>query len=744
MKKFIVGLSFIGFLGLTACGGGGSDVPDPQIPDGTAGSGGDGSVALTVPVYSLSTGQIPLPNDLLFSGTTDLTLNIPVADPTDLSDPKVALSGLDGWSAIAPWAISFVNDGGSADLNPSTVVPGSTIRVFETNVLRPDVVPGVPAPTGPVVGVQRELTPGVDYVAQMTASLTVGVIPLKPLTPQATYMVIVTNGILDTNGNKLIPDGQYAIAKTTAPLVGTSAALEPVRQLVNAMENTAVAFDSSLSREDIVLAYQFTVQSVNNVMDAAKAFYIDFPFSLGARTPSSFSSLFTTTAPFTSIGAANLYKGQVTIPYFLTAPSITNPIAPIANFWTTAELVPTPTGEMVPNPGGAFGHLTYANRLPQKTGNETIPLLVSMPRSELGCAKPATGYPVMIFQHGITSNRTAMLGIADTMAAPPLCTAVVSGDMPLHGIDANNAVHLGLMAASGGQIGLFEGYDGSTVHERTFGVDFLNQVGVLDDNGNPAVTDGFPDSSGSLFINLKNLLVSRDNTREAIIDLLSIEKAVPYMDIDGDTVPDFDVNHVSFMGHSLGGIVGSSFTAYSDFVKTSILANPGGGIIGLLNASEAFGPVIRGGLASVGVLPGTTAFNAFMFAAQTAVDSGDPANTADRALANDVPTLIIQVLNDGVVPNNSPLAPISGTEPLARLLETDQILAELMGETVFGNRLFLKLNAGLHSTVLTPDDQQGNPIGLLNVTQEMQFEIATFIGSGGQAVQVGDPTLLDQ
>ncbi len=740
MNKFVIGLSFAGFLGLTACGGDNS--AEPLIPDGTAGSGGGGSTALTKPIFAPGAGELPVPNDLLFGGTTDLTINIPVANPADFSNPQVALNGLDGWSAIAPFAISFRNDGnatgGTTDLNPATVAMGSSVRLFETNVFRPEVLPGVIAPTGPVTSVARELTPGVDYVAQMTAPLTVAVIPLRPFTPQASYMVVVTNGIADTNGNTLIADGQYAIAKTANPLTGTVAALEPVRQLVNAMENAATAFDSSLAKEDIILSYQFTVQSVGTVMDTAKLVYIDLPFSLGAITPSSFSSLFTTTMPFTNIGAADLYKGQVSIPYLLTAPSAENPLAPINSFWTTAEFVPTPTGEFIPNPGGAFGNLTYANKLPQRTGIETIPLLVSMPRAALGCDKPATGYPVMMFQHGITSNRTAMLGIADTMAAPPLCTAVVSGDMPLHGIDANNAVHLGLQAASGGALGLFEGYDLAGIHERTFGVDFASNT-----TGAPG-SDDIPDSSGAHFINLTNLLVSRDNSREAIFNLLAIEKAVPFMDVDGDGIPDFDASQISYMGHSLGGIVGSSFVAYSDLIKSSVLANPGSGLIGLLNGSLAFGPVIRGGLASVGVVEGTAEFAGFMFAAQTVVDSGDPANTAARALTNDVPTLVLQVLNDAVVPNNVATAPLSGTEPLARLLETNQVFAEMMGEQVVGSRLFSKLNAGTHSTVLTPDDGQGNPIGLLNVTIEMQTQIATFIGSGGQAIVVSDPTLLDQ
>ncbi len=729
MNKLVLGLSLAGSLLLSACSDSGPK--EPIIPGGAT----SGSTTLLKPIFAPGDGELPIPNDLLFNGTTDLTLNIPVADPNDLSDPKVALNGLDGWSAIAPFAISFRDEStaagqsGSLDLDPATVIPGQTVRLFKVNVLRSEVMPGIIAPTGPVTGVQSELQPGVDFVAQYTGPLTIGVIPLKPLESQASYMVVLTNGIKDTAGNAVVPDGQYNISKATTPLSGVTAALEPVRQLVNAMENAAVAFDAGLTRDDIVLSFQFTVQSIPDALAAAKAVYVD-----AAPAPStSFSSLGTDTLPFTGLGAADLYKGSIDLKYMLTAPSMTDPTANLDKFWTAASMVPDGQGGMVPNPA-AGGNLTYANPLPEVTGVESVPLLVSMPKAQLGCAKPANGYPVLIFQHGITRDRTDMLGIADTMAAPPLCTAVVSMDMPLHGMDANNPVHLGLMQATGGMIGLFEGY-GSGTHERTFGVDFVDNT-----TGAPG-PDGLPDTSGKHFINLTNLRVSRDNLREAIFDLLQLAKAVPTMDIDGDSTPDFDPANISFMGHSLGGIAGTGFVAYADTIKDAVLANPGGGILGLLDASPTFGPVIRAGLASAGVMAGTPEYAAFLFAAQTVADAGDPANLASMAVARQTPIYLLQVNGDTVVPNSSPTAPLSGTIPLANLLQLN-VLAPSQPGTVMGSRFWARFNTGLHSTVLSPDDGQGNPVGLLNVTTEMQTQIGSFVGSGGTAVTVADETLL--
>jgi len=100
----------------------------------------------------------------------------------------------------------------------------------------------------------------------------------------------------------------------------------------------------------------------------------------------------------------------------------------------------------------------------------------------------------------------------------------------------------------------------------------------------------------------------------------------------------------------------------------------------------------------------------------------------------------MQVLGDTVVPNAVATAPLSGTEPLGRVLELTTVATSAPG-AVAGSRLFSKLNQGNHGSVISPDDGMGNPIGLLNVTTEMQTQIASFLATGGAATQVTDPTL---
>ena len=718
MKKAFYGVALISSLVLTAC----SDGPaEPKIP----GSGG-GSTKFIAPVYAPGDGEIPVPNDLLFSGSADLTLNIPSDDPTDMSDPQNAISGLDGWSTHAPFNIEF-----RGAIDGASVAPGQNVRVFKVTTARGEVAPGIPGPTGPVAAVEAELAAGTEFVAVPNGPAAVGIVPLVPFEPQASYMVVVTNGITDVQGNAIIADSQFEIAKSPDPIPEGSATsgLEPVRQLVNAM--LAAAEGSGVAREDVVLAYQFTVQSVADSLVASKGVYVDSP--LGTAGASSFSSLMTDTTPFTGIGAANLFKGEFTLPYLLSAPSMENPTAPLNSQWVGADMVPDGQGGMMANPF-AGGNITYANPLPGKSGDETVPLLVSLPKNPQ-CPTP---YPVMIFQHGITSDRTAMLGIADTMASA--CTAVVSMDLPLHGIAADNQVHLGLQQASGGLIGIFADYTPGAARERTFGVDYVVNGSTPTQPGQ----DGMADSSGAHFINLQNLLVSRDNVRQGVLDLLALEKEIPNMDVNGDTIPDFDGSNISFMGHSLGGIVGSDYMALSANVQQGVLATTSGSIAQLLNGSPTFGPVIRGGLsASTGIPESDPAFasevlSPFLFAAQTAVDSADPVNYAAMALANNKPTLGVQVQVDTVVPPLVDGAPLAGNTPHAALYGLPVVT-----DTAQQPRGSIKVSMGTHATPLSPAGP-GGATEFIAQTTLMQNAIAKFIASGGALIEITDPALIEE
>lgn len=673
--------------------------------------------------FDPATGVVPFPTDLLLSGTRDLTINIPVANPNNFGDPQVALNALDGWSTVAPGRFQT-----TAPARDNTLIPGTTIRMFQVTVN---------AATRAVTGVTRELGPTEFAVVKSSSDPTgntVGIVPLAPLAQLSSYMVVVTDDVKDAAGNDMTSDTTYGLVRRTSPLISpanlvgaancataatstvpllpaaNACALEPLRLITNSQE--AAAIGRGIPRDEIVLTWVFTTQSTTAV--------------LANMRPTTVAGTATLAPSGLNIGAvglppiADIVVGIMPVRYFQSAPTAQNPTAPLTSFWRAAP------GAYVP-PFNAFGldptstNVTVANPFPVATSTQNIPVLMTVPNAASGRTKPAAGWPVVIYQHGITRNRTDMLAISATMAAQGF--AVVAIDQPLHGVRAID----GATAAFYIEATPF----GPIASERTFDVDYVNNT-----TGAPGA-DGIVDSSGTHFINLTSLLTSRDNLRQSVSDLFTLAKTIPTMSFDGDAVGDLDGSRIYFVGQSLGSIVGLNFVALDPSVTTAVLSVPGGGIAQLLNASPTFGPRIRAGLAASGVQAGTAAFDQFMGAAQQAVDSGDPINFASAAAGERI--LLHEVVGtspataDQVIPNSVATAPLSGTEPLIRALGLSTITATAQSAT--GIRGAVRFTAGDHGSLLSPAASAA-------ATTEMQTQMASMIVSNGQAVQVTNTSVI--
>jgi len=323
--------------------------------------------------------------------------------------------------------------------------------------------------------------------------------------------------------------------------------------------------------------------------------------------------------------------------------------------------------------------------------------------SAAGGTAPAGGWPVTIFQHGITGNRTQMLPLADAMADAG--RVLIAIDMPVHGLtDASIPLHANNTPAP--------------ERERTFGIDVVNN-----DTG-AAGPDGIEDASGTHFYNLQNLTNSRDNLRQAVADLMVLSDS-----LGGATGISLNVGNKTFVGHSLGGIVGTTLMSYDTSFTAGTLAMPGGGIAQLLANSESFGPVINGGLAGAGIETGSAQYNQFLAAAQTMVDSGDPINHAPALRANGTAIHMIEVIGDAVIPNAVATAPLSGTEPLAAVLGLTAIDANAAGGAL------VRFSAGDHGSII-------RPTASLAATVEMQTQTATFAATQGTQLPVTDTSVI--
>jgi len=692
---------------LIAC----SDSVDEQLQ----GSPTSGFVALFDP----GSAVIPFPSSLLFSGSLDGTLNIPLSG-TASDGPRIAMNTLDGFSTVAPMSTGF------SEAIDAATVPGA-VRVFEATALANTAI----------TSIVTELTFGIDFIATVSSvdltGQTLAILPLKPLKPITTYVVVINKSLLSTDGRSAGASQVFTSAQIPSPVWdgtqslfasfddATAERLEPLRQLMVAQSAALDAFEAGLSAQ-MALAWNFKTQSISDVLAVARS----LASGASAINPTSIGNTGQLNPALS--GKADVYVGGLlAIPYYSSAPSTANPIAPLTDFWLSATAAPSPPFAVTEDK-----FLTQFNPVPNKTTDVNVPLLVSIPNAtSAGGAggKPGAGWPVLIFQHGITGDRTNMLAIADGLADAGF--AVVAIDMPLHGLSPDNPLH------------------DSVNGERTFNVDYVTQ----DENGSiiASAPDGVVDSSGRHFINLSSTLTSRDNIRQAVADLFALTVALGSMDYDGGGA-DFDATRIHFIGHSLGAMVGGVFLALETNVKSSVLAMPGGGIAKLLDGSPTFGPEIAAGLlAQAGLSKGTSDFEGFMAATQTAIDSADPINYASSTnpayTGNGRGILMFEIvgsdgsLPDQVVPNHvGTLAngfqdapsgtvpgPLSGTDPLAAQMGLMQISATSPGNT--NPQHLVRFTEGDHRSILSPASS-------LAVTVEMQTQAATFIATDGSTTLI--------
>jgi len=708
MTKIKLPVLALSVLFLAACESEPSDDLQDSIVESTATSN-----------FDLANSVIPFPNDLLFAGSTDGTINI----TGTLTPPQIALNALDGFSTVAPMTTGFTGEIDSGSLN------GDSIKLYEVT-LSPTAAPRNQG--GAAVAINNELVYGVDYVGSVSSVDTSGeslaIVPLKPLNPSSAYYVVITNSLNSDDGNNMGVSSSYALTKVATPIVvggvsqiptltdAEAAALEPVRQLISTSEATLGAFDSNLDTGDIILSWLFSTQAVGDVLTVARGL---------AGTPAinnltAFAGdLFGMGAGVSPMGAANIFTADITIPYYLTAPSVGNPTANLTKSWLAANEFP---------PASGLFNLTGANPLPAKTADLDIPLMITTPRAI------AAPWKTVIFQHGITTNRTTILAVADALALAGF--AVVSIDMPLHGVDSTSPFY---------QAG----------KERTFEVDFATQ----DANGSitAAAPDGTVDSSGLHYINLTNLLVQRDNLRQSVADLFALNAAIPTIDVDGggaDLSTGATAGEIYFLGHSLGAMVGTTFTALETTVKDAVFVFNGTSLPKILDGSASFSPTIVAGLAASGVIKGTADYESFLGAAQTAVDAGDPVNFATAA-ATGRGVVSMEIVggntspSDLTVPNTVPdsndssntvPAPLAGTEPSLALMGLTQVNSDQTGTDLHHS---VKFVVGNHSSLLSPAADDFNDAATnLAVTTELQTIAATFFATDGASVDITNDTLI--
>lgn len=639
MKKLALSLAIVSALGLSACGS--ETIEDIQKE---VAENGSAVKTLARVVYDPSNGVLSVPNDLLFSGSQDGTLNLPVEDATDFSDPTVAMSALDGWSTTNPFVIDLSFPAGSA-LDAASVMNPASVRIFETLMGGDSGCESVPR--GAACKVVGELTFGVDFIAQAKGN-NIAIVPMKPLKGKTSYVVALTNSLVDTAGTSVAASLTYEAVRqdiTTQPLATESQLM--LQGLVNSFENAIV--EAGANKDSLIYTFAMTTQSTVDVLATSKALMANnvpamvenamngIP-TIGVQdTGMSVADILVGKIPDSLIplySAANFMQGSIDLPYYLGVPSAENGMAPVNDWWKSlcdsgailagvaakiaagelppesipAEPVSIDDGtcmaisaaKELPAPGlRALGfdverNLTKFSPVPK--ANATMPVVVQMTTPDVMIAngvrqamgiegelvKPEAGWPVVILQHGITSKKEDMLAITGILSAYGFATVAINH--PLHG----DPDALGGLLPGGSR-----GFDITGPEGVPDGIDDINATTV----------------SSTHYMNLASLLTTRDNLRQSTSDLVGLRLGLNFLgglDSDGEPIK-VNSNNVHFLGHSLGAITGMNFIAMTNSpldeqvdplfaISTNTLAMPGVMVANFLMESGAFGDVVKSSL----------------------------------------------------------------------------------------------------------------------------------------------------
>ena len=614
--------------------------------------------------------NMPFPNDLLFLPSSqevaDGTINIPY-DPNSAQAAMIkSLNRLDGFSTTSPIVIPT-----NTVIDPKTLYDRVHLfKLFSTKAAN--------SPLPVALKVEKEVR---DFIF-LTKDSSIIIVPTEPLDSNSHYAVVIERGVLDLKDNHITPDLVGYLLYSDEPLDEYSdklqkstlqkiAALRPYyHQLLKATNTDA---------KSVALIFGFKTQTIGKVAKALSQQSYQSQLILQDSKMSSKQMLAQSGKDVSSLqGSAKMYVGVLTnVPYYLGVPSKSNPLAPLKQT------------------------MQIQNGKPVVTKSITIPVLASIPAK---CAMPEAGWPVVIFQHGITQNRTNLLAVAESFAN--ICYAAVAIDLPLHGItDPKSPL--------------------ATSYERTFGVDYFSE----DEQCNILATqpDGKPDCSGDHYINLVNPAISRDNMLQSVADISALRFA-----LKSAKGVKFDPTKVAYVGHSLGAMVPFAYLANKS-VTSAVLANPGGGIIELLMNSQTFGDPIKNALAANGVIPGSEAFSRYKLIAQTLIDDADPINYAKKVGAKQK-SLVFEVLDDAVIPNSVVGAPLSGTEPLLRVMGAKPVPKESGFVKLPQKIYYAKFSLGEHSSLLRATEPE--------VTAEMHRQMSSFIATGGNGIKVENLGLL--
>lgn len=564
---------------------------------------------------------VPLNNNLLFD-STDGTLAIPTGGNDSITNPLAALNYADGFSTTMPIYIGFEGDG----FGDTTGVVASGVTVLKLSKKLTDTTntPQIPVPVA-----------SSDYTVYKLGS-NLAIAPNKPFDEKSEYLIVITDDVLDTNGNPVGTSKSYANLKSETKTY-TTGDLASAQALIKGQETIATA--AGVDPEKIVYSAWFTTTSVGDVLESttrliggmvdvgaplstywngsANPNNVDLTHAYSLVLDSASTQLFDTaiaadanfkkylgnddaTETATLIGGINLLysnggistssvnvtKGTVQLPYFLETDPAKFSTTPFASALDSLAIIKnaltdSSTSSFV---GGELGKLGL-----NPTNLSAADVTTLMGKT---LTKDASGTPLdserIVTQYSPIPQIKSLEAVDVILFTPTTGTpsGVVIYQHGITSVKENAYAFAANLTAQGlAVIAIDHPIHGS----RSLA------GGAISTNDNALY-----------YLNLSALPVARDNIRQSALDVIGLRMALEKVgnDFSGTPLAGVDVKDetVKFMGHSLGGITGFTSVATAEVGGThkfssAVYANSGGHIAELLFASKTFGPEIKHNLA---------------------------------------------------------------------------------------------------------------------------------------------------
>jgi pimeloyl-ACP methyl ester carboxylesterase len=743
------------------------------------------------PARSLATGArfIPFPNDLARDPATG-KINLGPQNcesPTAKATRENILNTLDGFGTYqTALQVTFTSEVDRASLADHVVM----VQLTHQGV---PIVPSASTQPIPLVVARVGKTPRFATADCNTPELvdSVTFVPAVPLEQKSTYFVALLRGIKNAAGEEFAPAYTWGLVSSTenpvtlddrGNIVSDRTPLDPAdpearAQLVALaglwqLHDPGLTFVEALTgvvRTDTLVGFQFTTQTVTDPLDPEVAGSpANTLGSVGLLQPQSVTNKFgpysalcgaeaTTNpaqcflklalggcSPLTTGCGVNNYNAGTQACQLYNCAAIGDIIGGGIATPNYQRQLPNPLGSAVPAVQGAWSDPVD----PEAQGTLILETIVVLPAGN----PPTRGWPTVVFAHGLGASKESVFAIAGMLAARGFATVAI--DASAHGSRAvriSRDINLGCRGMC---------FSGTTPTGTE--CDTITECNAGETCGSTAATPSLVPPSPTTapqcyapFLSA-DLATTRDGIRQTNLDHERVVKALATCGAAGCGPVRVDPDRISFVGMSLGAIIGTTSFAMSPAIQTAVLDVGGVGWVDILENTQTLQIrcALVNGLIDAGILvgekwtggstglcttdewkmqPGYATFSAI---ARWVLDPAEPANFEARILAADKKVLIQEVVGDTVVPNiaTERQAALLGLPTMS--LEADPFNPSQPAPSAAivempNTRKFVKYtsdanNVFVHSSLLRPAATT-NPQAGINGTLRLQVDASSYL-----------------